>query len=136
MSSDDDGKQILGTAPYFMVKNLEASLKYYHEVLGFNLPKAWGDPPRFAMPSLDGFIFMLNEVVEGTDVIPIRQREGVWDAYIWITDADSTFSKFRDKGAEIVYEPCIQEEYDMKEFAIGDPDGHVIAFGQHYDAQS
>lgn len=34
----------------------------------------------------------------------------------------------------IEYEPCIQGEYDMKEFAVRDPDGHVIAFGQHHEA--
>ena len=135
MSSDADRKYILGTAPYFMVKNLQDSLNYYHEALGFNMPKVWGDPPRFAMPSRDGFVFMLNEVKEET-VIPIRQRGGVWDAYIWIDDADSLFSQFCKNGAEVAYEPCIQREYDMKEFAIGDPDGHVIAFGQHYDVQS
>ncbi len=133
MSLDPDSKQIKGTAPYFMVKNLQASLKYYHEVLGFNMPKVWGEPPTFAMPSRDGFVFMLNQVKAEEEVIPIRKRGGEWDAYIWIQDADSLFAQFRDKGAEIVYEPCIQEDYDMKEFAIGDPDGHVIAFGQNYE---
>ena len=34
----------------------------------------------------------------------------------------------------IEYESYIQDEYDMKEFAVRDPDGHVIAFGQHHEA--
>ncbi len=134
MESGTNDRQFRGTAPYFMVCNLEASLAYYHQALGFNMPELWGDPPRFAMPSREGFTFMLHQAEGGADVNTIRDQGGTWDAYIWINDADSLFSKFQEEGAIFEYEPCIQEEYDMKEFAVRDPDGHIIAFGQHYEA--
>ena len=36
----------------------------------------------------------------------------------------------KTNGAIIDYEPRIQHEYGMKEFAIQDLDGYIIAFGQ------
>ena len=134
MESGTNDRQFRGTAPYFVVRNLKESLAYYHRALGFNMPKLWGDPPTFAMPSRDGFTFMLHQTREGSDVTTTPDQGGSWDAYVWINDADSLYSKFQEDGAIIEYKPCIQEEYDMKEFAVRDPDGHVIAFGQHYEA--
>jgi hypothetical protein len=37
------------------------------------------------------------------------------------------------KGAMIEYAPCIQENYGMKEFAVRDPDGYILAFGQNWE---
>ena len=122
MSSED--RQFKGVAPYFMVRNLQQSLDYYHRAFGFKMLKLWGEPPTFAMPP---------KQEEPEDIIaPSRYQGGFWDVYVWINDA--LFAECRDNGAVIEYEPCIQDEYDMKEFAVRDPDGRVIAFGQHHEA--
>lgn len=86
------------------------------------------------MPSHDGFIFMLKQADSDAEICTSRDQSGYWSAYIWVNDADALFESYKSKGAIIDYEPCIQEDYDMKEFAVRDPDGHVIAFGQHYKA--
>lgn len=78
---------------------------------------------------------MLKQAPDGTTITPNRNQEGYWDAYIWIRDADALFAEFKDNGANIDYEPCIQHEDDMKEFAVADPDGYIIAFGQHYESE-
>ena len=134
MNPGTNTRQFRGTAPYFLVRNLEESLEYYHRALGFNMPELWGDPPTFAMPSRDGFIFMLRQADQDADITNSRDQGGFWDAYVWITDADQLFSKFKEDGAIIDYEPCIQTDYNMKELAVRDPDGHVIAFGQDHEA--
>jgi catechol 2,3-dioxygenase-like lactoylglutathione lyase family enzyme len=131
---DDNEKQFIGTAPYFLVTDLQASLDYYCDRLGFDRPKLWGNPPEFAMPQRDGYIIMLKQAKDPNDVSPNGPKGGYWDAYVWITDADGLFSKFDDNGVVFEYEPCIQHEYDMKEFAVRDPDGYIIAFGQHHEA--
>lgn len=122
--------QFRGSAPYFIVQDLHRSLGYYHTVLGFNKPKLWGDPPEFAMPSRDGFIFMLKQA--GESISPNPNGDGHWDAYVWINDADAFYAHCKANEGIIEYDPCIQKEYDMKEFAVRDPDGYIIAFGQHY----
>jgi catechol 2,3-dioxygenase-like lactoylglutathione lyase family enzyme len=130
----ENSKQFIGSAPFFLVGDLQKSLDYYCDCLGFSRPKLWGTPPDFAMPSRDGFIFMLKQAKTSTYVSPNGKKDHYWDAYVWINDADALFGEYQQNGATIDYEICIQNEYDMKEFAIKDPDGYVIAFGQHHEA--
>ena len=122
--------QFISTAPYFLVHDLLASVSYYHEKLGFDNPELWGDPPLFAMPSRDGFIIMLRQAAEDHEVVVNSAQGGAWDAYVWIKHADDLHAELVDRDATIEYGLTIQDEYNSKEFAIRDPDGHIIAFGQ------
>ena len=130
MSDNVQNRQFIGTAAYFVVSNLLQSVDYYHNKLGFDYPHLWDDPPTFAMPQRDGFIFMLKEAEADATIVPNRSQGGYWDAYIWIRDVDALFAEFEQNGAIIDYAPTIQHDYGMKEFAVRDPDGYVIAFGQ------
>lgn len=125
-------KQIQGLAPYFIVKDLAASVDYYHTALGFSQPRLWGQPPVFAMPSREGFIVMLKQADPDMTIVPNGSQEECWDAYFWIADADALFAEMKANGATIEYAPCIQEAYGMKEFAVRDPDGYILAFGQNW----
>jgi hypothetical protein len=87
------------------------------------------------MPRRDRFIVMLSQARAGTAASPNGELTGcpeTWDAYFWILDADALFLELKGKGATIVYEPCIRDLYDMKEFAVRDLDGYVLAFGQDW----
>ena len=121
---------LIGSAPYFVVSDLAASLDYYCDVLGFTRPQLWGEPPTFAMPDRDGFIFMLKQVKKSSNIQPNRTRGGYWDAYVWVRDAEALHAEFAARGAEFAYGLTIQHEYNNKEFAVYDPDGYFIAFGQ------
>jgi catechol 2,3-dioxygenase-like lactoylglutathione lyase family enzyme len=127
-------KQIIGSAPYFVVQDLGKSLDFYCDTLGFERPRLWGDPPEFAMPNRDGFIFMLKQAQSEAAVAPNRNHGGYWDAYVWVVDTDALFAEFKAEGARFDYELCIQEEYGNKEFAVLDPDGYSIAFGQNLES--
>lgn len=116
---------ITASCPHFVVANIETAVDYYVGVLGFERPELWGEPPSFAMPHRDGFVVMLNQI-EGTP--PKPNGEGIWDAYIWCDDADALFAEFESSGAEIIHAPEDRQLYGMREFAVRDPDGHMIAF--------
>lgn len=133
MGREAKEQQFQGTAPHLVVTDLPRAVCYFHEALGFNMPRVWGDPPAFAMPSRDGFIFMLQQVEPSSNATRSPGRGDMWDAYVWVNNADLLFAEFQQNGANIEYEPCIREAYDMKEFAVRDPDGHIIAFGQHHE---
>ena len=143
-------KKIIGQAPCFPVADVEKSASYYRDKLGYSYDRIWGDPGSFCMPKRDGHTIMLAQVEEPSDVrsnttvVTSRhthegeQGEHVdyapWDAYVWCNDAESLFREFKLNGATIHYEPTIQEYYGMKEFAVKDLDGYVIAFGQSWPA--
>jgi len=118
--------KLLGSAPLFFVSDIHKSVDYYCDVLGFKNTGLWGHPPFFSMPRRDNMIVMLQE----TESQRINNNEKSWDAYFWIEDADALFKEFTDNGVIVEYPPEHKEAYGCYEFAIKDPDGYTLAFGQ------
>jgi catechol 2,3-dioxygenase-like lactoylglutathione lyase family enzyme len=123
-------RQLLRCAPYFPVADVEQSAGYYQRVLGFRLDYAGGSPPRFAIVSRDGLPLMLRKVIAPERIRPSEQQGGTWDAFFWVADVRALHAELAAKGADVVYGPLLQAEYQMEEFAVRDADGHVLGFGQ------
>jgi predicted lactoylglutathione lyase len=103
--------------PILRVEDLEASRRYYIQTLGFTLD--WDAAPS-----------MMISVSRDHNSIMLCQREqgqpGTW-LWIGVDDADALFAEFSAKGARIRSTP--QNFSWAYEFAIEDPDGHVLRFG-------
>ena len=133
--SESERCRFLGTSPHFLVVDVRRAAAYYRGVLGFEYDHLWGEPPRFCMPTRDGFIFMLGEAQHPAQVCPCGGGvTDVWGAYVWITDVEGLFADQEGKGATMVSEPVTRSLYGMREFAVRDLDGYVIAFGQDWSA--
>jgi len=124
---------LLRHAPYFPVANVERTLAFYQEVLGFRSEYSAGDPLQFAICSRDGFSIMLRRVSEAELIVPIEKQGGTWEVFFWVDGVNALHSELESKGADIVYGPLIQESYQMREFAIRDCDGHVLGFGEQLE---
>jgi catechol 2,3-dioxygenase-like lactoylglutathione lyase family enzyme len=129
MSSDQPAK-LLRHAPYFPVADVQQTLSFYQQVLGFRCEYSAGDPLQFAICSRDGFAVMLRRVSNAELITPVEKQGGTWEAFFWVTDASALHSELESKGADIAYGPLIQESYQMREFAVRDCDGHVLGFGE------
>ena len=68
-------------------------------------------PPQFAIVQRDGLAIMLRRVQTPALISPNEKQGGTWDAFFWVRDADALFAEFREKGADVVYEPIVRE-YD------------------------
>ena len=130
MMPSDPSSQLLRCAPYFPVADVERSTAYYERVLGFRLDYAGGSPPRFAIVSRDGLPVMLRMVATPERIRPSEQQGGTWDAFFWVRDVRALHAELQARGADVVYGPLHQAEYQMDEFAVRDSDGHVLGFGQ------
>jgi len=51
--------RVLATTPLLIVSDLQRSVDFYAEKLGFVEPAVLGDPPSLAMLNRDGFDLML-----------------------------------------------------------------------------
>ena len=129
MSSESPG-QFLRCAPYFPVVDVEQSTNYYERVLGFRLEYASGTPPRFAIVSRDGFPIMFRAVAAPEPIKPNEMQGGTWDAFFWVRDVRTLHAELRANGADVAYGPIVQDEYQMEEFAVRDPNGYILGFGQ------
>jgi len=118
-------------APYLPVADVGATVAYYRDVLGFQAEYSAGDPAVFAICSRDGLAVMFRGVDRPEGIRPNEGQGGTWDVFFWVDDADRLHGDLLARGATIVYGPILQESYGMREFAIRDPDGHVLGFGSN-----
>jgi catechol 2,3-dioxygenase-like lactoylglutathione lyase family enzyme len=129
-------KNLLSISPFFIVKDLQTSISYYRERLGFQLdfqgPE--GDHPYYAGVSRDGIGIMLKAILP--DVLPCpnhtRHPWARWDAYIYTLDPDTLFDEFRQRGVSFVKELSFIDD-GLWGFEITDADGYVLAFFQLRD---
>jgi catechol 2,3-dioxygenase-like lactoylglutathione lyase family enzyme len=128
--------QLLRSAPYFPVANVEQSAAHYERVLGFHREYVGGAPPEFAIMSRDGLAIMLRLIPAPERISPNEKQGGTWDAFFWVRDARALHTELKKNGANIAYGPVVQEAYQMLEFAVRDTDGHVLGFGQSLGAGS
>jgi predicted enzyme related to lactoylglutathione lyase len=112
------------------VSDVERAADHYERIFGFRREYTAGTPPQFAIVSRDGLSIMLRLVQQPGQISPNEKQGGTWDAFFWVRDARALHSELRDNGADIVYGPMVQEEYQMEEFAVRDPEGYVLGFGQ------
>ena len=125
-------RNLVSISPFFIVKDLQASIAFYRERLGFQLDF---DGPAgdvyYAGVSRDGIGIMLKEILP--DVLPCpnhsRHPWARWDAYIYTLDPDTLFDEFRQRGVPFVKQLSFIDE-GLWGFEITDADGYVLAFFQ------
>ena len=88
-----------------IVKDLQASIAYYIDRLGFQLDyEGPADHPFYAGVSRDGIGIMLKAI--RPDVLPcpnhVRHEWARWDASIYALDPDVLFDEFSQRGVSFV----------------------------------
>lgn len=126
----DTAPQLIRSAPYFPVTDVGQAAAWYERTLGFRREYAAGEPPVFAIVARDGLSIMFRLVATSKDIRPNEQQGGTWDVFFWVRDAIALHAELAARGAEIAYAPTVQESYHMLEFAVRDPAGYVLGFGQ------
>ena len=127
---EEASRNLASIRPNFIVKDLQTSITYYRERLGFQLDFQGPDGgPFWAGVSRDGIGIMLKAV--GTDVPPIpnhtRREWGPSDADIYSMDPEALFDEFSRRGASIVKKLSFVEE-GLWGFAATDADGYLLVF--------
>jgi predicted enzyme related to lactoylglutathione lyase len=120
-------------APYFIVNDVVATANWYRDRLGFNYERFFGEPPAFCMVRRNGVVVMLGQFSTTGVMRPnsraLPEADDVWDAYIWVDDADSLLAEFTTKGATIARGICDQP-YGCRDFDVEDCNGYRLCFGQ------
>ena len=123
-------RNLVSISPFFIVKDLQASIAFYRERLGFRLDFQGPDGDvYYAGVSRDGIGIMLKEILPDVLPCPNRTRHAWarWDAYIYTLDPDALFDEFRERGVSFVKELSSIDD-GLWGFEITDTDGYVLAF--------
>jgi catechol 2,3-dioxygenase-like lactoylglutathione lyase family enzyme len=126
---------LLRGVPYFPVPDVAAAGAYYRDVLGFRCEYSAGDPPEFAIYARGEPGIMFRRVTDPRLITPNERQGGSWDVFFWVRDVEALYDELVGKRAVVVYPPVVQP-YGMKEFAVRDPNGYVLGFGQEWPAAS
>jgi catechol 2,3-dioxygenase-like lactoylglutathione lyase family enzyme len=114
--------QSTSAAAVFQVSDLERSLAFYTEMLGFRA--------RFRR----GFSSLLRRFEAGRVALHLSSasesavRLGRGSVYLFCDTVDSFYREVSDLGA-VVTSPLDSHDYGMRDFQIKDPDGNLIGFG-------
>lgn len=119
---------IIAQSSVMLCRDMPEAIAFWRHVLGFVVENTFGEPPGFAIMQRDGAWVMLGAT--DAPVSLLRDgREGLFDAYFWVTDAAAEFERQADRGGKPDYGPCLQP-YGVLEFGMLTPDNHLIGFGQ------
>jgi uncharacterized glyoxalase superfamily protein PhnB len=142
-SGDRSMMKFADVTPNLVVSNVERSLAFYRDILGFSPVATVPDAPPFAFAWLqrDGVSVFLNSVAsvrEDHPELAARPVGGTATMFMVLeagTVADGVDALFASvqAGARIVM-PLKDQFYGMREFALEDPDGYVIVFAQRLPA--
>lgn len=105
-----------GVTPILPVRDLETSVAYYVNVLGFEVD--WQDPGAIASVGRGPCHLFLVEGDQG--------HPGTW-VWIGVSDAGALHEDYVARGAKIRHPPAnFPWAYEMQ---VEDPDGNVLRFG-------
>jgi catechol 2,3-dioxygenase-like lactoylglutathione lyase family enzyme len=123
-------KNLVSISPFFIVRDLQASIAYYRDRLGFQLDfQGPDDDVYYGHVTRDGIGIMLKAILP--DVLPrpnhTRHEWARWDAYIYTSDPDGIFAELQERGASFVKELSFIDE-GLWGFEVAHADGYVLAF--------
>jgi catechol 2,3-dioxygenase-like lactoylglutathione lyase family enzyme len=119
---------ILCAEPQMFVSNLERSLEFYTEKLGFRVAFSYGEPPFYAHVVRDGARLNLRLATGAVFDSGFRDREGdALSATLTMHDAKPLFLEYLSAGVRF-RQSLKTEPWGARTFIVQDPDGNLIAF--------
>jgi uncharacterized glyoxalase superfamily protein PhnB len=119
--------------PNLLVQDLDRSTAFYRDVLGFTAKQTVPDAAPFVFVWLerDGVPVFLNDpkaVAKDFPDAPSRAPGGTATLFFVVTGVDALHADVADKAKVIM--SLRTQFYGMREFAVEDPDGHILTFAE------
>lgn len=125
--------EIRGLAPLLAVFDMRASVRFYRDVLGFELvtTSADGDDFGWALLRRGGAEVMLNTMYDAGQRPPAPDPARVAAhqdtiLYFGCPDVDAAYAHLRAHGVDA--EAPFVQSYGMKQLYLRDPDGYALCF--------
>ena len=114
-------------APQFFTTDIQATLDYYRDKLGFECLGTWQNPPVYAIVARDRHAIHFRLAQPATPN-PDKYADELLDAYLFIEDADALYAELAARGVEFT-RSLSNMPWHAREFVVKDCDGRLLAFG-------
>ena len=116
-----------------VVPDYDEAIAYYRDVLGFEVKQTVPDAEPFVFVWLerDGVPVFLNDVKAATaDYPPMASVPpgGTATLFFAVTKVDDLHALVAPRATVVM--PLATQFYGMREFAVADPDGHILTFAE------
>ena len=118
--------------PILWVSNIERSVDFYRDKLGFDLAFAMtGDGGKLLHASVtNGSVtLMLGYKDEATIPVEGRRLGGGAELYTYAEDVDAYYERVRAAGTSLT-QPITDQYWGDRTFTVTDPDGYVLTIAQ------
>lgn len=122
--------------PNLLVRDIDRSAAFYRDVLGFTVKQTVPDAAPFVFVWLerDGVPVFLNDPKAVEHDFPgatARPAGGTATLFFVLTGVDALHDAVKSRATVVM--PLKTQFYGMREFAIEDPDGHILTFAERVD---
>jgi len=120
--------QLHGMHPVLAVPDVNATVSYYRDMLGFHVDFVEGDPPVHARVCADPTYVAPTVHIRFEPLEPAAAPNP--SVYLWVhvgLGLDKLFDVYRDRGVKIVQEPE-DRPWGLRQFIIEDCNGYLISF--------
>jgi catechol 2,3-dioxygenase-like lactoylglutathione lyase family enzyme len=122
--------------PNLLVRDIAASTAFYCDVLGFSVRQTVPDAAPFVFVWLerDGVPVFLNDPKAIAHDFPDashRPAGGTATLFFVVTDVDAFHDRVAPRTRIVM--PLKTQFYGMREFAVEDPDGHILTFAERVE---
>lgn len=119
--------------PNLIVSNVEQSMTFYRDVLGFTIVTTVPDAPpyAFAIAMAGDVQVFFNSIDAATEEYPAFRNQpvgGTLTLFFEVTDIEQRYAELAPKVRVVM--PLEKKWYGMTEFAFLDPDGWMITYAQ------
>ena len=112
---------MISSTAIFASSDIEATLAYYKDVLGFESSWTWGDPPVFGSASTGGVTITFNLQPELAAKVRGHQHG------VKVEDVDDVYRLHKSRGANIVSE-IEDKPWGLREYIVEDLNGYHLRF--------
>ncbi len=113
---------VTSSSAIFAVSDVEKTLEFYKEVLGFPTIWPWGSPPTFGTASWGSVTIMFKLMPELAAQIEGHQH------YVSVLQVDDLYALHQERGAMIV-SPIENQPWGRREYVVRDLNGYHRRFG-------
>jgi uncharacterized glyoxalase superfamily protein PhnB len=119
--------------PNLLVRDVARSTAFYRDVLGFTMGETVPDkePFVFVWMKRDEVSVFLNDIKAAVEDYPAAAnlpQGGTAAMFFIVSGVDAYHAEVAPKATVIM--PLKTQFYGMREFAVSDPDGHIITFAE------
>lgn len=108
--------------PIFQVSDLPAAIAFYTNILGFSVDFEFGSVVGISMGEIQ--IHLSGPASAGN-----KKAIGEGHVYIFCDEVDDYYNEIIAKGAGAFIPPG-DRPYNVRDFAVKDADGNILAFGK------